>query len=132
MHNFAKIKVPEEDGFVEATISKSNWHLLVDEETKFKRRKFFKTKGEIVTYIAEWMHGEKEHGHLVEALQLDYLGENVKVVKNARGSGSTRIVPVIFFRVQNKKVPSSTSLAGFTPVKLSPFLDTPSPHPFVL
>ena len=60
MHDLAKIKVPEEDGFADATINKSNWHLLVHEVTKFKKSKFFETKGEIVKYIAKWMHGEKE------------------------------------------------------------------------
>ncbi len=65
VHDLAKIKVPEEDGYAGATINKSNWHLLVDEVTKFKKSKFFETKGEIVEYIAKWMHGKKERGHPV-------------------------------------------------------------------
>ena len=35
MHDLAKIKVPEEDGYADATINKINWHLLVNEVTKF-------------------------------------------------------------------------------------------------
>jgi hypothetical protein len=44
-HDLAKIKVPEE--FQGVTITKSNWHILVDKATKFKCSKFFEAKGRL-------------------------------------------------------------------------------------
>ncbi len=43
-HALAKFKVPEE--FEGVTITKSNWHILVDKATKFKHSNFFETMGE--------------------------------------------------------------------------------------
>ena len=97
MHDLAKIKVQEEDGYAGATINKSNWHLLVDEVMKFKKSKFFETKGEIVEYIAKWMHGKKEQGHPVQVLRMDNSGENVKVVKNARGKDWKLTFNAVFY-----------------------------------
>jgi hypothetical protein len=42
-HDLAKIKVPDElEGII---LQQSNWHILVDEATGFKRSTFHKTKG---------------------------------------------------------------------------------------
>ncbi len=68
-HNLAKIKVPEE--FEGVTITKSNWHILVDEATKFKRSNFFEMKGRIIEDLPEYMHGESMQGHPIKILSQD-------------------------------------------------------------
>jgi hypothetical protein len=42
-HDLAKIKAPEE---LQVTISKPNWHILVDEASGFKQSNFLKPKVE--------------------------------------------------------------------------------------
>ncbi len=82
-HNLAKIKVPEE--FEGVTITKSNWHILVDEATKFKWSIFFETKGGIIKDFPKYMQEELMQGHLIKILRQDNAKENVAVIKMAQG-----------------------------------------------
>jgi hypothetical protein len=61
-HDLAKIKAPEE---IKATISKPNWHILVDEASGFKQSKFFETKGGIIPYMCKLMFVDVKQGHLI-------------------------------------------------------------------
>ncbi len=58
-HDFAKIKAPEE---LKVSISKLNWHSLVDEALGFKQSKFFETKGGIIPYMCKLMYAESNEG----------------------------------------------------------------------
>jgi hypothetical protein len=46
LHDIATIKVPEKKKVI--TISKPNWHILIDEASGFRQRKFHITKGAII------------------------------------------------------------------------------------
>ncbi len=80
-HNLAEIKVPEE--FEGVTITKSNWHILVFETTKFKRSKFFETKGRLIKDLPKYMHGALMQGHPIKILRQDNAKENVAAIKTA-------------------------------------------------
>jgi hypothetical protein len=105
-HNLAKIKVPEE--FEGVTITKFNWHILVDEATKFKRSKFFETKGGIVEDLPQYMHGELLQGHPIKILRQDNTKENVAAIKMAQGK-DWKIVFKAEFTVQ--KTPQQNLIA---------------------
>jgi hypothetical protein len=81
--DLAKIKVPEE--FEGVTITKSNWHILVDEATKFNRSKFFEMKGGIIEGLPKYMHGELMRGHPIKILRQDNAKENVAAIKIVQG-----------------------------------------------
>jgi hypothetical protein len=80
-HNLAKIKLPKE--FEGVTITKSNWHILVDEATKFKHSIFFEMKGEIIKDLPKYMHGESMQGHPIKVLRQDSTKEIVADIKMA-------------------------------------------------
>jgi hypothetical protein len=80
-HNLAIIKVPEE--FERVSMTKSNWHILVDKATKFKHSKFFETKGNIIKDFPKYMHGELMQGHPIKILRQDNVKENVAAIKMA-------------------------------------------------
>ncbi len=83
-HNLAKIKVPEE--LREIDISKSNWHILVDNKLMgFKQSTFFETKGGIIQNMCKYMHSEKERSHPIGILHQDNAIENVALIKIAKG-----------------------------------------------
>ncbi len=81
-HDLSKIKVPEG---LDVTINKPNWYNMVNQLSGFKRSKFFVTKNEIIDYMCQIMHLEAEHGHLIQILRQDNAGENIKLVKMAKG-----------------------------------------------
>jgi hypothetical protein len=81
-NNSSKIKAPEG---MEVTINKSNWHVMVDEATEFKRRAFFDTKAGLIEYMCQKNHSKALQGHPIHILRQDNAGENVKLVKIARG-----------------------------------------------
>jgi hypothetical protein len=81
-HDLSKIKVPEELNIV---ISKPNWHIMVDELSGFKRSEFFKTNSGIIEYMCKLMHSETKQGYPIKILCQDNAGENVKLVKMAKG-----------------------------------------------
>jgi hypothetical protein len=62
-HNLLKIKAPEG---MEVRINKSNWHIMVDKATGFKRSAFFKTKAGIVEYMCLTMHSKALRGHPIQ------------------------------------------------------------------
>jgi hypothetical protein len=79
--NLLKIKAPEE---MVVTINKSNWHIMVDKATGFKRSTFFETKAGIIEYMCQTMNSKALRGHLIQVLHQDNAGENVKLVKTAK------------------------------------------------
>jgi hypothetical protein len=81
-HDLSKIKAPEG---MDVRIHKSNWHNLVDEMSGFKRSAFFETKDGTIGYTCNLMHSEAERGHPIRVLRQDNAGENVKLVKIAKG-----------------------------------------------
>jgi hypothetical protein len=81
-HDLAKIKAPEE---LQVTISKPNWHVLVDEASRFKQNKFLETENGIIPYMCKLMFAEAKQGHPIQVLRHDNAGENVKLVKTAKG-----------------------------------------------
>ncbi len=81
--DLTKIKVPEE--FEGVTIAKSNWQILVDETTKFKRSKLFETKGRIIKDLPKYMHGELIQGHPIKILRQDNAKKNVAEIKKVQG-----------------------------------------------
>jgi hypothetical protein len=81
-HKLLKIKAPEG---MEVTINKSNWHIIVDKAMGFKRSAFFETKAGIIEYICQTMHSKALQGHPIQVLHQDNAGENVKLVKVAKG-----------------------------------------------
>ena len=81
-HDLAKIKAPEG---MEVRINKPNWHILVDEMSGFKRSAFFETKSGMIDYMCNLMHSEAERGHPIRVLRQDNAGENVKLIKTAKG-----------------------------------------------
>jgi hypothetical protein len=81
-HDLSKIKAPEG---MEVRINKLNWHMLVDEMSGFKRSAFFETKGGMIDYMCNLMHSEAKSGHPIRVLRQDNAGENVKLVKTAKG-----------------------------------------------
>jgi hypothetical protein len=58
---------------------------MVDEATGFKRSAFFKTKAGIIEYMCHTMLSEALRGHPIQVLCQDNAGENVKLVKTAKG-----------------------------------------------
>jgi hypothetical protein len=81
-HDLSKIKALEG---MEVRINKSNWHILVDEMSGFKCSAFFETKDGMIDYMCNLMHSEAERGHPIRVLRQDNAGENVKLVKIAKG-----------------------------------------------
>ncbi len=81
-HDLSKIKAPEG---MTVQIHKSNWHVLVDEMSGFKRSAFFETKSCMIDYMCNLMHSEAEHGYPIRVLRQDNAGENVKLIKTAKG-----------------------------------------------
>ncbi len=82
-HDLSKIRAPDELG--EIKIAKSNWHILIDKATGFKRSRFFITKGGIIQDMCEYMYGEKERGYTIKILRQDNAKENVGMIKMAKG-----------------------------------------------
>ncbi len=81
-HDLSNIKAPEG---MEVTINKSNWHMMVDKATGFKRSAFFETKDGIINYMCKMMHSKALRGHPIRVLRQDNAGENLKLVKTAKG-----------------------------------------------
>jgi hypothetical protein len=50
-----------------------------------KQSNFFVTKNEIIDYMCQIMHLEAERGHPIQILRQDNAGENIKLVKMAKG-----------------------------------------------
>jgi hypothetical protein len=82
-HDLSKIKVPEELGKIE--ISKSNWHIAVDEALGYKRSAFFVTKRGIVDDMCKYMHSKKKRGCPSQILRQDNAKENLALIKEAKG-----------------------------------------------
>jgi hypothetical protein len=80
--DLSKIKAPE---VMEVTINKSNWHKMVDKATVFKRSAFFETKSGIIEYMCQIMHSKALQGHPIRVPRQVNTGENVKLVKTAKG-----------------------------------------------
>jgi hypothetical protein len=59
MHDISVIKVLKKEDFEGVRINKPNWHLMVDEASKFKRSVFHEAKSGIISNLAEYMHAEK-------------------------------------------------------------------------
>ena len=70
-------------------INKLNWHMLVDEMSGFKQSAFFETKGGMIDYMCNLMYSEAKRGHPFQVLCQDNAGENVKLVKTAKGKDWT-------------------------------------------
>ena len=70
-------------------IHKSNWHITVDEMSVFKRSAFFETKSGMIDYMCNLMHSEAKHGYPIQVLHHDNTGENVKLIKTAKGKDWT-------------------------------------------
>jgi hypothetical protein len=70
---------------MEVTINKSNWHMMVDKAAGFNRSAFFETKDGIINYMCKMMHSKALRGHPIQVLRQDNAGENVKLVKTAKG-----------------------------------------------
>jgi hypothetical protein len=70
---------------MEVTINKSNWHIMVDKATGFKRSAFFETKAEIIEYMCQTMHSKALQGRPIQVLCQDNAGEIIKLVKMAKG-----------------------------------------------
>ena len=78
----AKIKVPDElEGII---LQRSNWHILVDEATGFKRSTFHKTKGGIVQDMCEHMHSKAARDQPILILRQDNAKENLALIKMAK------------------------------------------------
>jgi hypothetical protein len=74
--------VPDElEGII---LQRSNWHILVDEATGFKRSTFHKTKGGIVQDMCEHMHSKAARGHPILILRQDNAKENLALIKMAK------------------------------------------------
>jgi hypothetical protein len=82
-HDIATIKVLEKMEGI--TISKPNWHILIDEALEFKQRKFHVTKGAIIPDMCQYMHSEKERGYPIQILRQVNARENVVLIKIAKG-----------------------------------------------
>jgi hypothetical protein len=54
-HHLSKIKAPEG---MKMPINNSNWHIMVDKPTGFKRSTFFENKAGIIEYMCQTMHSE--------------------------------------------------------------------------
>jgi hypothetical protein len=67
------------------TISKPNWHILIDEVSGFKQSIFHITKGAIIPDMCQYMHSEKERGNPIQILRQDNAKENVVLIKIATG-----------------------------------------------
>jgi hypothetical protein len=81
-HDLSKIKVPER---LDVTINMLNWHIMVDQSSGFKQIKSFVTKNEIINDMFQIMHLEAEQGNSIQILRQDNPGENIKLVKMAKG-----------------------------------------------
>ncbi len=57
----------------------------MDEATKFKRSKFFETKGGIIKDLPKYLHGKSMRGNPIKILRQDNAKENVAAIKMARG-----------------------------------------------
>jgi hypothetical protein len=81
-HDLAKTKVPDElEGII---LQRSNWHILVDEATGFKRSTFHETKGGIVQDMCEHMHSKAARGCPILILRQDNAKENLALIKMAK------------------------------------------------
>ncbi len=81
--DIAMIKVT--DKMEGITISKPNWHILIDEASGFKQSKFHITKGAIVPDMCHYMHSEKEGGYPIQILRQDNAKENVALIMISKG-----------------------------------------------
>jgi hypothetical protein len=64
-HNLSKIKALEG---MEVTINKSNWHIMINEATGFKKSAFSKTNAGIIEYMCQTMHSKALCGHPIQVL----------------------------------------------------------------
>ena len=55
---------------------KSVWHVIAEKTVNFKTSKFFMSKGEMPTYMCEYMESEKVQGHPIAIIRQDNVGEN--------------------------------------------------------
>jgi hypothetical protein len=69
---------------MEVTINKSNWSIMVEEATEFKRSTFYETKVGIIEYMCQTMHFEALQGHPIQVLRQNNAGETFKLVKTAK------------------------------------------------
>ncbi len=58
--DLTKIKAPQG---MEVTSNKSNWHIMVDKATGFKRSTFFETKAGITEYMCQTILSEALRGY---------------------------------------------------------------------
>jgi hypothetical protein len=58
---------------------------MVDKATGFKRSTFLETKDGIIECMCQTMHSEALQGHPIQILHQYNVGENVKLVKTAKG-----------------------------------------------
>ncbi len=68
-YNIATIKVPEKMKGI--TISKPNWHILIDEVLGINQSKIHIMKGAIIPDMCQYMHSEKERGYPIQILRQD-------------------------------------------------------------
>jgi hypothetical protein len=110
-HDLSKIRAPDELGEIE--IAKSNWHILINEATGFKRSAFFITKGGIIQDMCEYMHGEKERSYPIKILRQDNAKENVKMIKMAKGK-DWKLTFLVEFTARNTPQQISKAEMAFT------------------
>ncbi len=110
-HDLSKIKVPDE--FEGITTAKSNWHLMVDEASKFKCSKFFETKRGMIPDLPKYMHVKEKQGYPIKILQQDNAKENIAAIKLARGK-DWKIVFKAEFTAQKTPQQNLVIQTGFT------------------
>ncbi len=103
-HNLSKIKALEG---MEVTINKSNWHIMVDKSTGFKRSAFFETKAGIIEYMCQSIHSKALQEHPIQVLCQDNARENVELVKIAKGKDWK-----LEFQIKYTAKNASTEFAG--------------------
>ncbi len=110
-HDLSKIRAPDE--LEEIEIAKSNWHILIDEATGFKRSAFFITKVGIIQDMCEYMHGEKECGYPIKILRQDNPKENVGMIKMAKGK-DWKLTFLVELTARNTPQQNSKAETAFT------------------
>ncbi len=104
-HDIAMVKDTDNDVKLGC---KSVWHVCVEETVLFKVIKFFVSKGEMPTYMCEYMESEKMQGHPIQIVRQDNAGENKKLIKLAHSKDWKHETT---FENTARKTPQQNSLA---------------------
>ena len=82
-HDIAFLKLLKNITRVE--INRGNWHIAIDDASRFKKSTFHQRKNGIIDDICKWMHSETAQLFPIKIVRSDNAKENIAAVKKAKG-----------------------------------------------